>query len=115
MCCCCFWCAIRASRLNLHSTAFSGTTFCFRACRRRRGLHTPKSKNRDICFLVQVKKYEIYDGITFQWFMCAGILMVGFVSSTIFGDFGMKDRLQKVSRDRFIRVFRVLDRIMSAS
>ncbi|OLP97152.1 Cytosolic carboxypeptidase 6 [Symbiodinium microadriaticum] len=38
-----------------------------------------------------VKKYEIYDGITFQWFMCAGILMVGFVSSTIFGDFGMKD------------------------
>ncbi|CAE7615106.1 tmem144A [Symbiodinium natans] len=38
-----------------------------------------------------VKKYEIYDGITFQWFMCAGILMVGFVSSVIFGDFGMKD------------------------
>eukprot|EP00913_Durusdinium_trenchii_P020269 g19042.t1 len=23
-----------------------------------------------------VKKYEIYDGITFQWFMCAGILML---------------------------------------
>jgi hypothetical protein len=38
-----------------------------------------------------VKKYEIYDGITFQWFMCAGILMVGFLSSIIFGDFGMKD------------------------
>ena len=38
----------------------------------------------------EVKKYEIYDGITFQWFMCAGILMVGFVSSVIFGDFGMK-------------------------
>ena len=39
----------------------------------------------------EVKKYEIYDGITFQWFMCAGILMVGFLSSIIFGDFGMKD------------------------
>lgn len=39
----------------------------------------------------KVKKYEIYDGITFQWFMCAGILMVGFLSSIIFGDFGMKD------------------------
>ncbi|CAK9033122.1 unnamed protein product [Durusdinium trenchii] len=38
-----------------------------------------------------VKKYEIYDGITFQWFMCAGILMVGFLSSIVFGDFGMKD------------------------
>ena len=45
----------------------------------------------------KVKKYEIYDGITFQWFMCAGILMVGFVSSIIFGDFGMKDRLLIVS------------------
>lgn len=47
-----------------------------------------------IAFGVQyapVKKYEIYDGITFQWFMCAGILMVGFLSSIIFGDFGMKD------------------------
>lgn len=39
----------------------------------------------------KVKKYEIYDGITFQWFMCAGILMVGFLSSIVFGDFGMKD------------------------
>ncbi|CAE7521151.1 tmem144A [Symbiodinium pilosum] len=38
-----------------------------------------------------VKKYEIYDGVTFQWFMCAGILMVGFVASIIFNDFGMKD------------------------
>ncbi|CAE7402574.1 TMEM144 [Symbiodinium natans] len=38
---------------------------------------------------VPVKKYEIFDGVTFQWFMCAGILMVGFVSSLIFGNFGM--------------------------
>ena len=45
-----------------------------------------------ILFLAaEVKKYEIYDGITFQWFMCAGILMVGFLSAIIFGDFGMKD------------------------
>lgn len=47
-----------------------------------------------IAFGVQytpVKKYEIYDGITFQWFMCSGILMVGFLSSIIFGDFGMED------------------------
>lgn len=26
---------------------------------------------------VPVKKYEIYDGTTFQWFMCSGILFVG--------------------------------------
>lgn len=44
-----------------------------------------------LCLAAEVKKYEIYDGITFQWFMCAGILMVGFLSSIIFGDFGMKD------------------------
>ena len=47
-----------------------------------------------IAFGVQyapVKKYEIYDGITFQWFMCAGIFMVGFLSSIIFGDFGMEE------------------------
>eukprot|EP00928_Gymnodinium_smaydae_P027105 TRINITY_DN21073_c0_g1_i1.p1 TRINITY_DN21073_c0_g1~~TRINITY_DN21073_c0_g1_i1.p1 ORF type:complete len:477 (+),score=62.63 TRINITY_DN21073_c0_g1_i1:203-1432(+) len=28
---------------------------------------------------VPVKKYEIYDGTTFQWFMCSGILFVGFL------------------------------------
>ena len=25
---------------------------------------------------VPVKKHEIFDGVTFQWFMCGGILMV---------------------------------------
>eukprot|EP00928_Gymnodinium_smaydae_P045812 TRINITY_DN30494_c0_g1_i1.p1 TRINITY_DN30494_c0_g1~~TRINITY_DN30494_c0_g1_i1.p1 ORF type:complete len:521 (-),score=124.41 TRINITY_DN30494_c0_g1_i1:408-1970(-) len=41
---------------------------------------------------VPVKKYEIFDGITFQWFMCAGILMVGFFVALFFGDFGMQDK-----------------------
>ena len=41
---------------------------------------------------VPVKKYEIFDGVTFQWFMCGGIMMVGFLCSLIFGDFGMSDR-----------------------
>lgn len=34
---------------------------------------------------VPVKKYEIYDGTTFQWFMCSGIMMMGFVLSLCFG------------------------------
>lgn len=33
-----------------------------------------------------VKRYEIFDGTTFQWFMCSGILMVGFVVSLATGD-----------------------------
>eukprot|EP00931_Biecheleriopsis_adriatica_P027709 TRINITY_DN16617_c0_g1_i3.p1 TRINITY_DN16617_c0_g1~~TRINITY_DN16617_c0_g1_i3.p1 ORF type:complete len:469 (+),score=68.18 TRINITY_DN16617_c0_g1_i3:55-1461(+) len=41
---------------------------------------------------VPVKKYEIFDGVTFQWFMCAGILMVGFLSSLAFGSFGMANK-----------------------
>ncbi|CAK9080143.1 unnamed protein product [Durusdinium trenchii] len=40
---------------------------------------------------VPVKKYEIFDGVTFQWFMCGGILMAGFCSSVIFGNFGMSE------------------------
>ena len=47
---------------------------------------------------VPVKKYEIFDGVTFQWFMCGGIFMapkrcvhfqlgaeVGFVAALCFG------------------------------
>eukprot|EP00929_Paragymnodinium_shiwhaense_P107825 TRINITY_DN74184_c0_g1_i1.p1 TRINITY_DN74184_c0_g1~~TRINITY_DN74184_c0_g1_i1.p1 ORF type:complete len:425 (+),score=34.56 TRINITY_DN74184_c0_g1_i1:78-1352(+) len=34
---------------------------------------------------VPVKKYEIYDGTTFQWFMCSGILMTGCVLSMASG------------------------------
>jgi len=44
-----------------------------------------------ICFGVQyvpVKTHEIFDGITFQWFMCNGIFMVGVVLSMVFGQFG---------------------------
>jgi len=33
-----------------------------------------------------VKRYEIFDGTTFQWFMCSGILMVGFCVALITGD-----------------------------
>ncbi|CAE8673322.1 unnamed protein product [Polarella glacialis] len=39
---------------------------------------------------VPVKKYEIFDGVTFQWFMCSGILMVGFIAAITFNDFGME-------------------------
>lgn len=55
----------------------------------------------------EVKKYEIYDGITFQWFMCAGILMVGFLSSIIFGDFGMKDCDQDSSTELVVRLAQI--------
>lgn len=33
---------------------------------------------------VPVKKYEIYDGTTFQWFMCNGILFVGILTAVAF-------------------------------
>jgi glucose uptake protein GlcU len=33
------------------------------------------------CQYIPVKKHEIYDGTTFQWFMCNGILMVGFLTA----------------------------------
>eukprot|EP00427_Karlodinium_veneficum_P035116 CAMPEP_0169285746 /NCGR_PEP_ID=MMETSP1016-20121227/58882_1 /TAXON_ID=342587 /ORGANISM="Karlodinium micrum, Strain CCMP2283" /LENGTH=444 /DNA_ID=CAMNT_0009375313 /DNA_START=30 /DNA_END=1360 /DNA_ORIENTATION=- len=33
---------------------------------------------------VPVKKYEIYDGTTFQWFMCNGILFVGVSAALVF-------------------------------
>eukprot|EP00927_Polykrikos_kofoidii_P060624 TRINITY_DN55565_c0_g1_i1.p1 TRINITY_DN55565_c0_g1~~TRINITY_DN55565_c0_g1_i1.p1 ORF type:complete len:465 (-),score=40.65 TRINITY_DN55565_c0_g1_i1:204-1526(-) len=35
---------------------------------------------------VPVKNYAIYDGTTFQWFMCSGILFVGLASAMITGD-----------------------------
>lgn len=41
---------------------------------------------------VPVKKYEIFDGVTFQWFMCGGILMIGFLCSIVFGNFGMTNQ-----------------------
>lgn len=37
---------------------------------------------------VPVKTHEIFDGITFQWFMCNGILMVGVLLSMFFGELG---------------------------
>eukprot|EP00929_Paragymnodinium_shiwhaense_P063734 TRINITY_DN31870_c0_g1_i1.p1 TRINITY_DN31870_c0_g1~~TRINITY_DN31870_c0_g1_i1.p1 ORF type:complete len:439 (-),score=68.62 TRINITY_DN31870_c0_g1_i1:233-1549(-) len=39
---------------------------------------------------VPVKRYEIYDGITFQWFMCAGILFFGFAVGLVTGDYGLE-------------------------
>mmetsp|Transcript_101836 Transcript_101836/g.263767 ORF Transcript_101836/g.263767 Transcript_101836/m.263767 type:complete len:431 (-) Transcript_101836:208-1500(-) len=33
---------------------------------------------------VPVKKYDIYDGMTFQWFMCSGVLMAGFIIAICF-------------------------------
>eukprot|EP00913_Durusdinium_trenchii_P012808 g12026.t1 len=35
---------------------------------------------------VPVKKYKIYDGTTFQWFMCSGILFVGVSVALLHGD-----------------------------
>jgi len=35
---------------------------------------------------VPVKKYEIFEGTAFQWFMCNGILMVGFVIAISAGE-----------------------------
>lgn len=35
---------------------------------------------------VPVKKHKIFDGTTFQWFMCSGILSVGLISAMITGD-----------------------------
>jgi glucose uptake protein GlcU len=36
---------------------------------------------------VPVKRYEIFDGATFQWFMCNGIFMAGCVITLATGDF----------------------------
>lgn len=35
---------------------------------------------------VPVKKYEIFEGTAFQWFMCNGILMVGFIIAAASGE-----------------------------
>lgn len=35
---------------------------------------------------VPVKKYKIYDGTTFQWFMCSGSLFVGLLAALLDGD-----------------------------
>eukprot|EP00930_Biecheleria_cincta_P031230 TRINITY_DN21685_c0_g1_i2.p1 TRINITY_DN21685_c0_g1~~TRINITY_DN21685_c0_g1_i2.p1 ORF type:complete len:386 (+),score=69.93 TRINITY_DN21685_c0_g1_i2:28-1185(+) len=35
---------------------------------------------------VPVKRYKIYDGTTFQWFMCSGILFVGLAAALLGGD-----------------------------
>ena len=35
---------------------------------------------------VPVKKYEVFDGTTFQWFMCNGILMVACCLGLATGD-----------------------------
>mmetsp|Transcript_123143 Transcript_123143/g.383383 ORF Transcript_123143/g.383383 Transcript_123143/m.383383 type:complete len:407 (-) Transcript_123143:23-1243(-) len=35
---------------------------------------------------VPVKQYEVYDGITFQWFLCHGVLFTAFVITMITGD-----------------------------
>lgn len=34
---------------------------------------------------VPVKKYEIFDGVTFQWFMCGGIMMVPWLAWKLLG------------------------------
>lgn len=34
---------------------------------------------------VPVKRYEIFDGATFQWFMCSGILLIGFAIALFAG------------------------------
>jgi len=49
-----------------------------------------------VCFGVQyvpVKDNEIHDGTLFQWYMCNGILMVGFVVAIIAGQLHMGDDL----------------------
>mmetsp|Transcript_38175 Transcript_38175/g.105230 ORF Transcript_38175/g.105230 Transcript_38175/m.105230 type:complete len:401 (-) Transcript_38175:248-1450(-) len=50
-----------------------------------------------ICFGIQyvpVKKYEVYDGATFQWFMCSGIFMassmIGLACAITNGDEGVQ-------------------------
>lgn len=35
---------------------------------------------------VPVRKYEIFEGTAFQWFMCNGILMVGFIIAAASGE-----------------------------
>mmetsp|Transcript_50375 Transcript_50375/g.155751 ORF Transcript_50375/g.155751 Transcript_50375/m.155751 type:complete len:427 (+) Transcript_50375:64-1344(+) len=45
---------------------------------------------------VPVKRYEIFDGTTFQWFMCSGILMVAVVISFSFGELGESFSLEVV-------------------
>ena len=37
-------------------------------------------------FEAKVKRYEIFEGTAFQWFMCNGILMVGFTIAALTGE-----------------------------
>ena len=42
---------------------------------------------------VPVKKYEIFDGTTFQWFMCNGILLVGTLVGIVTGSAGLESNM----------------------